>query len=443
MADSYGVLHNLPPSWSWTSLPSSLQTLCVDKMPSIRSLSTFAVSAFGSAQAALGFMSPLPRDVLTGQSVSCDNKAGKVLSCHNKTEIANTCCFEYPGGSILQTQFWDVDPATGPDDSWTLHGLWPDNCDGTYEQYCDPAREYTNISAILQADGKQDLLDYMNTYWASNTGTAESFWEHEWGKHGTCMSTFDPECYVDYEPTDGVSDFFQRAVDTFKALPLYDWFKEAGIVPSTTKTYTLAQLQHVMKEKHGHKVYFGCTSDGELDEMWAFFYVRGSVQTGTFVSATPLTDSSCPAKGIKYLPKGTKATPTTTTTTTGPTSTPTGVFSGKGYLNAITSGNKKGCIISGGTWYTTGTCATFTAAESGDGFTLTSSKGKCAIASGALTCSSSVTDATVFTDDGSDLLHDGDSTFHADAVPTGAVQGTVYTSADGHDVELSIQWQAV
>jgi ribonuclease T2 len=25
---------------------------------------------------------------------------------------------------MLQTQFWDADPAVGPVDSWTIHGLW-------------------------------------------------------------------------------------------------------------------------------------------------------------------------------------------------------------------------------------------------------------------------------------------------------------------------------
>jgi len=52
------------------------------------------------------------------------------FSCHNTTAIDNTCCFESPGGLILQTQFWDTNPASGPNNSWTIHGLWPDNCDG-------------------------------------------------------------------------------------------------------------------------------------------------------------------------------------------------------------------------------------------------------------------------------------------------------------------------
>jgi hypothetical protein len=68
-------------------------------------------------------------------------------------------CFNSPGGALLQTQFWDTAPVTGPVDSWTVHGLWPDNCDGTYEASCDDLRAYTNISAILQSAGKTELLD--------------------------------------------------------------------------------------------------------------------------------------------------------------------------------------------------------------------------------------------------------------------------------------------
>lgn len=49
------------------------------------------------------------------------------LSCHNNTPIAGdgSCCFVYPGGRMLLTQFWDRDVhAGGAEEDWTLHGLW-------------------------------------------------------------------------------------------------------------------------------------------------------------------------------------------------------------------------------------------------------------------------------------------------------------------------------
>lgn len=46
------------------------------------------------------------------------------LSCHNSTSVSDSCCFIYPGGQLLLTQFWDTRPSIGPNNSWTLHGLW-------------------------------------------------------------------------------------------------------------------------------------------------------------------------------------------------------------------------------------------------------------------------------------------------------------------------------
>lgn len=106
----------------------------------------------------------------------------------------------------------------------------------------------------------------------------------------------------------------------------------------------------------------------------------------------------------------------------------------------ITNGSKKGCIISKGTWYTSGTCATFTSTGSADSFTLKSSKGDCAISSGQLTCGAS--SATTFSSDGSKLVYDDSDAFYADSTPSGSTQVDVYTD-DGHDVSLSIEWQSV
>jgi ribonuclease T2 len=144
------------------------------------------------------------------------------------------------GGQFAATQFWDTSPSTGnipshrepflvtlterstgPSNSWTVHGLWPDHCDGTYDSSCDTSRAYTGIGSILTSLGKSSLLSYMNTYWKDVNGDDESFWEHEWGKHGTCVSTLNPSCYNGYTSKQEVGDYFQKAVDIFKTRDTY------------------------------------------------------------------------------------------------------------------------------------------------------------------------------------------------------------------------------
>ncbi|USP73158.1 ribonuclease m [Curvularia clavata] len=409
-------------------------------MPSLRTLSKLAV---GGAQIILGG----GKRVMGDFTQACPNAQ---LSCHNTTAVENLCCFNAPGGQLLQTQFWDASPATGPDDSWTIHGLWPDRCDGSYDANCDSSRSYSNISAILNSFGATDLLSYMSTYWKDYQGNDESFWYHEWAKHGTCISTLEPDCYTDHKATEEVVDFFQKTVDLFKTLPSYEWLKEAGITPSTTQTYTFDAIQKAIQAKRPDvEVTLGCRS-GSLNEIWYHFDVRGSVQTGEFVPSNPDgTKSTCPKTGIKYLPKnGNGSSPPSTTTTAGngspaPTSAPGTPFSGRGQLNVMVNGAKKGCIISKGTWYTTGTCATFSATQVGDnGFTLSSSKGKCGIVGGALSCDNSVSAGTGFTSADGLLAAGGNTNWSADQVASGSTQQTVYAGGD-HSAKFSISWQSV
>lgn len=147
--------------------------LVSSKMQSLRSISGLALSALGLSHAVMAAdFAPFAIDA----SKSCSSTT---LSCHNTTKVTDLCCFNAPGGSLLQTQFWDAD--SGPSNSWTIHGLWPDNCDGTYQANCDSSRAYTGFSSILNSFGQSSLLSYMNTYWKNDPsdGTDETFWEHE------------------------------------------------------------------------------------------------------------------------------------------------------------------------------------------------------------------------------------------------------------------------
>lgn len=119
MDSGLGLLQNgssaqLGESWTFQS--------AIYIMPPIRVLLKAVLSAFAFADAALGLLSPVHRFSGNGSaSAVCNNPQ---LSCHNTTVVDNLCCFNAPGGALLQTQFWDTNPASGPDDSWTIHGLW-------------------------------------------------------------------------------------------------------------------------------------------------------------------------------------------------------------------------------------------------------------------------------------------------------------------------------
>ncbi|KIN07326.1 hypothetical protein OIDMADRAFT_89366, partial [Oidiodendron maius Zn] len=96
-------------------------------IPSIASLAGGFLS-----QVPLGSWSPSPNAPAAPPSSSQANYFSSApscpidgpMSCHNTTVAPDSCCFIYPGGQLLQTQFWDTSPAVGPEDSWTLHGLW-------------------------------------------------------------------------------------------------------------------------------------------------------------------------------------------------------------------------------------------------------------------------------------------------------------------------------
>jgi len=224
-------------------------------------------------------------------------------SCHNTTSVKDTCCFESPGGLLLQTQFWDTDPATGPDDSWTIHGLWPDNCDGTYTENCDPKRAYTDISTILSDAGASSTLDYMKQYWVDINGQDEQFWAHEWSTHGTCYSTLEPSCLPSsYKKGDEAVDFFKTVVGLFKTLPTYEFLSKAGITPSDSKSYDFDDVLAALKKNGNGAVPAVSCSSGKLSAISWYYNLKGSLIDGEFVAIDSPQKSTC-SGSIKYPTK--------------------------------------------------------------------------------------------------------------------------------------------
>ncbi|KDN46308.1 ribonuclease T2 [Tilletiaria anomala UBC 951] len=230
------------------------------------------------------------------------------IDARNQTDVGQQ------SGLILSTQFWDGG-ASGQADlvrSTSIHGLWPDHCDGSYPQYCTaqtgiPERTAAQIVQIISQNDPA-LFAYMQKYYLG-TPDAPSFWEHEYNKHGTCYSTLRAECNAHLtQPGLSVEDsvvlnYFREIVKRFQRHPTYDWLAQAGITPSDKKTYNLAEMQAALKSGSGATPYIGCTSTGAFDEVWYFNYVYGPLINGYYVPTESTSKSSCPATGIKYLPK--------------------------------------------------------------------------------------------------------------------------------------------
>ncbi|KAJ1026915.1 hypothetical protein NDA16_002208 [Ustilago loliicola] len=291
--------------------------------------STLALLAAAGSVAADNFLGELGQLGNTiknkGQEIAACAKASSQLSCQAKYDIpassSANCCFNgalVEGGKqsrlILSTQFWTTNaegPANnGPKDSMTIHGLWPDYCDGTYPQFC------TNVSGIPEYTGEQieavmqkydpALFAYYQKYFKDLDGDSTDFLAHEYNKHGTCYTTMRGKCqptlpWISQEDY-AVLNYFRQIAHKFQERPTYKFLEAAGIVPTTSKNYTLAEIQSTLKERHGATPYVGCNKKGEISEFWYFWNVAGQVNFGRYEPVESTTKSSCPAS-LRYLPK--------------------------------------------------------------------------------------------------------------------------------------------
>ncbi|RLV93514.1 hypothetical protein JA1_002251 [Spathaspora sp. JA1] len=320
------------------------------------------------------------------------------ISCTNSTPVINSCCFESPGGMLVQTQFWNYSPAFGPDDEFTIHGLWPDHCDGNWDQFCRRELEVTGKQLgeiFIDKFKDQTLYDNLKKTWKSNKGEHDdtNFWAYEFNKHATCMSTILPTCYSDFKSGENVYDYFTVVYELFEQLPTYKWLVEGGVKPSNTETYTREQVANALKSKFGQDVYFNCDGNNAINEIHYFHHLRGSLLERNFVRLPAKSrahdNKECPLTGIKFPPKGSRGVPRPTNTQPGqPGPTPTGTPS-KGYIKLE---DHKGCLISNGNWFTSGTCATYRFIDLPYGGTsIKSSKGYCGFNDkGQFTCARSI-----------------------------------------------------
>lgn len=74
----------------------------------------------------------------------------------------------------------------------------------------------------------------------------------------------------------------------------------AGIVPSSTATYTLKEINAAISAQFGQDPVLLCDDD-TISQIYYGFYVTGPLVNQDFVPAAVVgDDSTCPSSGIKY-----------------------------------------------------------------------------------------------------------------------------------------------
>ena len=101
---------------------------------------------------------------------------------------------------------------------FNIHGMWPNNWDGTYPQNC-------GSTPFSITSSTQNLLE---TCWVSYNGSPQTFWEHEWSKHGTCVS-----------PTITCDNYFSKTANLYLGKMVLQTLSIFKIVPSNTQLYTV------------------------------------------------------------------------------------------------------------------------------------------------------------------------------------------------------------
>jgi len=131
---------------------------------------------------------------------------------------------------------------------FTLHGLWPEREDGTYPTSCAQGKAYD--STVMAP-----LLPQLNTYWPSLNGVSDSFWNHEYTKHGRCA--------VDAFPTQ--LEYFSGTLSLLSTYNVSLALAKAGLFPSNTRAMNLTAIDAALKAAYGHGMAIQCDKANRIE----------------------------------------------------------------------------------------------------------------------------------------------------------------------------------
>lgn len=132
---------------------------------------------------------------------------------------------------------------------FTIHGMWPNYYGPGYPSCCAGAVTHAAIDAALAAS--PELKAALDVNWPAFKKC--EFVHYETEKHGTCA--------VDvYNGTTGLQDYWSAAMGLLLRWDMAAVLARAGIVPSATNVYTVADIKAAVHDAVGATVNLACDS---------------------------------------------------------------------------------------------------------------------------------------------------------------------------------------
>lgn len=118
---------------------------------------------------------------------------------------------------------------------------------------------FCNSAIHFNPDELTPILNDLKEYWTNVEANTKpnSFWEHEWKKHGTCASIL-PQF-------DSVTNYFTKGLKLNKNYDLVTILESNGVVPNTNG-YTLQDVYNTIKNSTGKEPSIQCVTDKNTKE---------------------------------------------------------------------------------------------------------------------------------------------------------------------------------
>nr|XP_022335262.1 ribonuclease Oy-like [Crassostrea virginica] len=132
---------------------------------------------------------------------------------------------------------------------WGIHGLWPS------ADSLSKGPENCNKSWPFDIKSIESLVPELKKYWPNlYPDTKEnSFWEHEWEKHGTCATSV--------PATSNELKYFQMGLMLHAKYNITKILMNQGILPSNTARYMTNETESALKRELGVEAMIECAYD--------------------------------------------------------------------------------------------------------------------------------------------------------------------------------------